>query len=151
MYSNENKLAVFYRVLTLCTVSVCRLRSTFFWNASSQRSLANGLTPACLRIWVIRLLLWLKALLQTRHWCGFSPEGEWVYIINQNMSNATYLCECKYAFSCHSSDGTVCHNTDRERASYLSGSTNALTGWSSVWRPFGICCRRNSELRRFLE
>ena len=69
-----NFLSFYQRVLTLCTASVWRRSSTFFWKASSHRSHANGFTPACLRMCVIRLELCENALLHTRHLCGFSPE-----------------------------------------------------------------------------
>ena len=49
---------------------------TFRWNEAGQSSHANGATLSCLRIWVIRLELWLKLFPQTRHWCGFSPENK---------------------------------------------------------------------------
>ena len=64
-----------HRVLTLWTASVWRRSSTFFWKASSHRSQAKGLTPACLRMCVIKFELCEKALLQTRHLCGFSPKN----------------------------------------------------------------------------
>ena len=74
--NEKSRYTVIYLVLTLWVVSVWRLRSTFFWNASSHRSHANGFTPACFLIWVIRFDDWLNAFEQTRHWCGFSPEIE---------------------------------------------------------------------------
>ena len=52
---------------------------TFRWNEAGQSSHANGATLSCLRIWVIRLELWLKLFPQTRHWCGFSPEKNYDY------------------------------------------------------------------------
>lgn len=56
-----------------CWVSLCLLRSTFLWNARPHRSQAKGLKPVCLREWVMRFELWLNALPQTWHLCGFSP------------------------------------------------------------------------------
>ena len=60
-------------LISLCWVSLCLLRSTFLWNDLAHMSHENGLYPVCFLVWVIRLLLWLNALPQTMHLCGFSP------------------------------------------------------------------------------
>lgn len=58
-----------------CCVSRCRLRSTFLWKPFPHRSQPKGLKPVCLRLWVMRLELWLKAFPHTWHLWGFSPVG----------------------------------------------------------------------------
>lgn len=63
--------------ISVCWVSLCLRRSTLRWKARPQRSQANGLKPVCLRLWVIRLEDWLKALPHTWHLCGFSPVKIW--------------------------------------------------------------------------
>lgn len=62
--------------LSPCCVSRCRLRSTFLWKPFPHKSQPKGLKPVCLRLWVMRLELWLKALPHTWHLCGFSPAGQ---------------------------------------------------------------------------
>ena len=61
-------------LMSLCWVSLCLLRSTFLWKDLTHKSHENGLYPVCFLLWVIKLLLWLNALPQTMHLCGFSPE-----------------------------------------------------------------------------
>lgn len=72
-------LPVFWHYVTIgrnsvCWVSLCRLRSTFLWNALPHKSQANGLNPVCFLEWVMRFEDWLNALPQTVHLCGFSPK-----------------------------------------------------------------------------
>ncbi len=59
--------------LRLCWLSWCLRRSTFLWKPLEQISHPNGLNPVCLRLCVMRLELWLKALPHTWHLWGFSP------------------------------------------------------------------------------
>ena len=54
-------------------VSACLRMSVFRWKVRPHWSQENGLKPVCLRLCVIRLDDWLKALLQWRHTYGFSP------------------------------------------------------------------------------
>lgn len=60
-------------VLCLCWHSRCRRKSTLRWKARSHIPHLNGLYPECLRMWVIRLELWLNDFRHTTHLCGFSP------------------------------------------------------------------------------
>lgn len=62
--------------LRLCWVSRCLRRSTLRWKPLAQSSQLKGLKPVCLRLWVMRLELWLKALPHTWHLWGFSPAGQ---------------------------------------------------------------------------
>ena len=58
------------------TVSSCFLKSIFLWNVSLQPILvhANGLTPWCFLMWVIKLDDCENDFPQIRQLCGFSPE-----------------------------------------------------------------------------
>ena len=78
-------------VISPCCVSLCLLRSTFLWKDLTHKSHENGLYPVCFLVWVIKLLLWLNALPQTMHLCGFSPEKR----IRRNAMNLAVFFHSK--------------------------------------------------------
>ena len=58
--------------------------------------------PECLRVWVMRLLLWLKAFPHTTHLCGFSPVIITVIIITLIIiiSIETFLLDKLGIYTC---------------------------------------------------
>ena len=69
------RLAEVPQVASPCCVSAWRRRSTFLWKARPQLLHGKGLKPVCLRLCVMRLDDWLKALPHERHTYGFSPRN----------------------------------------------------------------------------
>lgn len=89
--------------MSVCWVSLCRLKSTFRWNALWHSSQANGLYPVCFLECVMRFELWLNAFPHTWHLCGFSPVNQTKQKINQYVLciqfNRAFFFNLKYLYA----------------------------------------------------
>lgn len=54
-------------------IFVCLFLSSLRANLRPQKSQANGFSPVCVRMWVVRWSLRLKLRMQIRHWKGLCP------------------------------------------------------------------------------
>lgn len=156
---------------TLCWFSWCLRRSTLRWKPLEQMSHPKGLKPVCLRLWVIRLELWLNAFPHTWHLWGFSPAKIkctdskthiWLLysymfpskheddeeICRQKKATlrqvAPYQCEYMCASSCPISGGTSCHRIGRGRAWCPSEWGGVWTKLRTAWMTCHTFCTQSS-------
>lgn len=67
----EAELPLFLRSRCLWWILACLLRSSLRANLRPHSAQANGFSPVCVRMCVVRWSLRLKLRMQMRHWNGF--------------------------------------------------------------------------------
>lgn len=73
MVRSELEEAEDFRSFCRRWIFVCLFLSSLRANFLPQKSQANGFSPVCVRMWVVRWSLRLKFLMHIRHWKGLWP------------------------------------------------------------------------------